>query len=602
MESTKGIQKQIQEISQEIFRVEDLPNPSDWCAEYVHLPKLSSAIPGRWNPDLFPYCRGPIDAFLDDEIDDIVLMWSTQLGKTMMLVALLAFVSINQPAPGMLVGPNESSMRELVTKRVYSTFDESPKLQPLLLPFHKRTALMVDLRDMLLFVAWSGSVTRLGEKSVRYLWCTEVDKFSRAETREADSLALAAERTKAFPNSKKIYESTPTIQGQSNIERLYLDSDRRTYRVPCPHCGQLQALVHEQVRWPHNEDGHSCTPQEARKHAHYECIECREQIDDEHKPAMLMDGQWIADNPGSRVAGFNLSSLYSPIISFGRYAEEWLKAVKSKNPKQIQNHINSWQGRTWEPPSKKTDDHEVLNRRGMNTPDHYKPATCPVTPLAVIVTADVQEKSVYFVVRAWGNDGSSYLLRYGQVHAPNQYEKLHIENQQTYSGYKPTHIFIDSGHYTKTVYYQCEHYGWNPMKGHANDRNQTTQAYKSKTMDFYLHMFAANVFKDLLYHKIHNVDLGEAGCWWLHDETDLDYARQITAERRRMIVDSKGRRKWAWVQTGPDNHYLDCEVMQLAAAEVLRIDTAEAEVTPISGDDDESMSYDPMEGFEAVTL
>ncbi|MDP1108797.1 phage terminase large subunit family protein, partial [Klebsiella pneumoniae] len=36
--------------------------------------------------------------------------------------------------------------------------------------------------------------------------------------------------------------STPTVKGESRIEKSYANSDQRKYFVPCPHCGEYQVL------------------------------------------------------------------------------------------------------------------------------------------------------------------------------------------------------------------------------------------------------------------------------------------------------------------------------------------------------------------------
>ena len=59
---------------------------------------------------------------------------------------------------------------------------------------------------------------------------------------EGDQIALGKKRSETFWNRKTILGSTPTIKGLSRIEKSYGESDMREYRVPCPHCGEKQAL------------------------------------------------------------------------------------------------------------------------------------------------------------------------------------------------------------------------------------------------------------------------------------------------------------------------------------------------------------------------
>lgn len=43
--------------------------------------------------------------------------------------------------------------------------------------------------------------------------------------------------------------SPPTIKGLSRIEREFEASDQRRYFAPCPHCGHMQWLRFERLRW-----------------------------------------------------------------------------------------------------------------------------------------------------------------------------------------------------------------------------------------------------------------------------------------------------------------------------------------------------------------
>jgi len=554
-------------------------------------------------------------------------MWGSQLGKTMLLVSLIAYSMQCDAGPTMLVAPNETSVRELMGTRIYPTFDASPNLKGMLLPEHLRTMVMLKTTHGLMFCAWSGSVTKLGEKSIRYLLCTEVDKYSREITGEADSLDLATERTKAFPNPKIIYESTPTIEGSSRVEALYLASDRRRYHMPCPHCNEYQDLIPEQLRWPHGDDGHSVAPEVARENTYYECVLCRKAIRDIHKPAMLQAGRWLregetidtsgrvsgCDTRVARRVGFHLSTLYSPIVPWGKVAQKWIEASHSRDPNKIQNIVNGWYARTWAPPARRMDNHEILAARGIDLGLEYDEGTCPLRPNAIIVSADIQEREIWYVVRAWCANGKSYLLRYGYVEQPNDFDKLQIENQHEFmfpgGAARAGYVFVDTGYRTKETYEACKRYNWNAMKGHDHEGMSVLQAKDQRVSAVRLWSFRAPVYKDRLFSLIHHTPLDGAGSWMLHRGTGLDYARQVSAEQRQLLRDKSGRDKYAWVKVYRQNHFLDCETMNLAAAEIIGMDKVESaigagsdartsvEANLLATADAELRSYDPLAGL-----
>ena len=81
-------------------------------------------------------------------------------------------------------------------------------------------------------------------------------------------------------------------------------------------------------------------------------------------------------------------------------------------------------------------------------------------------------------------------------------------------------------------------------------------------------------YKDALQSRL-EIGLGDPGNWCLHESTGTDYSRHLTAEERISATNKKtGRYQSYWRQIREDNHWLDCEVLQLAAAQFLRVRVA----------------------------
>src|SRR5690606_36161079 len=123
--------------------------------------------------------------------------------------------------------------------------------------------------------------------TVRTLIVDELDEFAANLKSGDDPVAMLDGRTSAFPAThKRLYISTPGIEGVSRIKQLYQASDQRRYYVPCPHCGHEQPLEWAGLHW--NPDGTQCW---------YVCRECGACIDEHHKTQMIRAGRWVAENP-----------------------------------------------------------------------------------------------------------------------------------------------------------------------------------------------------------------------------------------------------------------------------------------------------------------
>ena len=148
----------------------------------------------------------------------------------------------------------------------------------------------------------TGANTAVGLRSMpaRYLFLDEVDAYPASADEEGDPVALAEARTLTFAHRRKVFlGSTPTIQGLSRIEREYEASDQRRFFVPCPHCGAMQWLRFERLRW---EKGRPET-------AAYVCEGCDAAIEERHKTAMLEARRVAADRDLGRSADGRLPRL-----------------------------------------------------------------------------------------------------------------------------------------------------------------------------------------------------------------------------------------------------------------------------------------------------
>ena len=79
---------------QEIAKIVSPPprlTVSQWADRYRRLSGESAAEPGQWNTDRAPYQREIMDALNEPMVEDIVIMSSSQVGKTALLLNLIGY-------------------------------------------------------------------------------------------------------------------------------------------------------------------------------------------------------------------------------------------------------------------------------------------------------------------------------------------------------------------------------------------------------------------------------------------------------------------------------------------------------------------------------
>src|SRR4029077_11024414 len=93
-----------------------------------------------------------------------------------------------------------------------------------------------------IYGAISGSSSQLSDRSIRFIDCEEVDRFSDNSADEGDSLDQALKRTGEYPDFKAFISGTPERRAKSRVETWLRRGTNSRLWVPCPHCGEYQKL------------------------------------------------------------------------------------------------------------------------------------------------------------------------------------------------------------------------------------------------------------------------------------------------------------------------------------------------------------------------
>jgi phage terminase large subunit GpA-like protein len=221
--------------------------------------------------------------------------------------------------------------------------------------------------------------------------------------------------------------------------------------VPCPFCGHYQKLTWPNIKW-----GAELAEDVPPTQAYYKCENCHAQIQNHHKTEMLEHGKWIAENPTSRVAGFHLSSLYSPVgwFSWSQAAESFLNA--KDNEQLLKVWVNTTLGETWVDKGEAPDWERLFERR-----EDYKIGIVPSGGLILTAGVDVQKDRIEVEVVAWGSDKQSWSVDYkifdGDPAKPEVWQYLdeilgtNFESEDGTSR-RISMMAIDAGYATQEVY------------------------------------------------------------------------------------------------------------------------------------------------------
>lgn len=550
---------------------------SEWAEKYRKLDSKTSAIPGSWRNSKTPYLVGIMDEMNNYETEEIVFCKCTQVGGTEALQNMVGWIIQQDPSPTMIVYPTEQLAESISENRLQPMFSASKELKK---TFHENQSKKLELQfdGMYLTLAGSNSPSSLASKAIKYLMLDEVDKYPGSTKKEADPISLARERTKTFANRKIFITSTPTVK-ENHIWKSLEGADlEKHYFVPCPHCGEFIELKFSNLRWP-KQDGMTTT--ERADMASYVCQECGCAISDYEKAKMIQSGEWRIvkrNTAGKKKVGFWINTLYSPFVRFSEIALEFMNS--KDDPEQLQNFVNSWLAEPWEDTRTKTDAEMVLDRQ-----TEYLEFTVPDWAKMLTGGVDVQQNSKFFTIRAWGDYITSQCICHGQVGSFADIDRVMNLPYKKENGEQlmVSLCLIDSGFDADSTYDFCaDNSEWAyPVKGSSNPMTShyklsTVNRPGSKANGMQLILTDGDKYKDMIAGRLQKPS--GIGSWMVYNGCDIEYANQVTAEHK-IQVKSNGRLTTKWVpkRSHIDNHYLDCEVYAMAAADIMGVRTIHLE-------------------------
>ena len=540
---------------------------SEWAEKYRILDGKSAGTPGPWMNKITPYLVGVMDEFNNPDTRTVVFCKPTQIGGTEALQNMIGYVIMQDPSPTMIVYPTKDLAKSVSENRLKPMLMATPEIAK---RFDENSEMMeLQFDEMYLSLVGSNSPSQLASKPIKYLMLDEVDKYPEASRKEADPVKLATERTKTFRKAKIYMTSTPTIK-EGHIWKAKEEADvEKHFFVPCPHCGEYIELEFAHLDFP-AEEGMSYT--DRADLAVYRCQGCKGTITDADKHRILPLGEWREVRRNKKYAStvaFWINTLYSPFVQWADIAKEFL--LSKEDPATLQNFVNSWLAEPWEDTRYTANTEIVMSRQtilpAMVVPDWAKLLTGGV---------DVQQSSLYWTIRAWGDHLTSQNIAHGQVASFQDIDEvMNLEYIREDGGKMMVDLcLVDSGYNADTVYDFCLTHSDYAMAAKGTSHEQMSH-YKISTVNkigsnangMQFVMVDGGKYKDMIASRMHREN--GPGSWMVFAGCDLEYAKQVTAEHK-VNIRKNGVTKAVWKPKtqNADNHYLDCEVYAMAAADM----------------------------------
>ena len=435
-----------------IWKLPDEISIPDWVEKNIKLSEKMAGEPGPLRISRTPYVRGPLQALQDIFIEEVVLVWGRQLGKsTGVQYSFACYVVAQDPGPATFLLPTRDKAKEIQETKLDPIFRACPEVMRRM-PDNPDdyTKLRMNFQTMIFAMAWAGSDTQTTTRSNRYLFVDEADEIPKTVGENAIDPIKGIEQTMTtFSNRKSVKTSTPTTPEGNIWQSLKACQLIFEYWIPCPHCAALQILYWENVKFGDDHD-----PIVVEEMAYYECEACHGKISNIDKLRMLGKAEWRARrSPDScdqirkgikaavdetislddalrsrhyKKIGFYLPKWYSPFSggTFGIIAKEFLEANKALKDGDDFAPMRNWRiynaALPWEEVAISETEIELMKNR-IDLP----PLLCPKGTIALTAGIDPGQGGFWFVVIAWKRDYSAHLVQYGWL--AGGYENSGIE-------------------------------------------------------------------------------------------------------------------------------------------------------------------------------
>ena len=566
---------------------------TEWAEKYRRLSPENSAEAGPWRTSRTPYLREIMDAFTDPKIRRLVVVASSQVGKSEMELNMLGYLIDIDPGPVLFILPTVDVAQDFSKRRISAMIRDCKRLRGKVADAKSRdgnnTVLKKQFPGGMLTITGANSPAALASIPARYVFGDERDRWPLSAGAEGDPWGLAEARTTTFYNSKMVEVSTPTIKGASAIEASFELGTRERWCHQCPGCGEFHNIVFNDIKFDFETNKINGKKVYKVKSVWWQCPSCGYTATE--STIKKQPAKWIAENPDAYHQGirsFWINGFSSPWMSWDRIVLRFLQA--KDDPHKLKVVYNTIFGELWEDRGDLEDEDTFLARR-----EEY-PAELPDGVLVLTCGVDTQDNRLEYEVVGHGHYGETWGIKKGFIMGrpdnPEVWERLDEIIDKTYrfkdgKGLKISLTCVDSGgHYTQEVYEACRERQAKrvfAIKGKGGDGvpyvSPPTKVpiRENKKVTCWLYTIGVDAGKSLIMSSLKVQEPGPKYCHFPKGEDrgyDTLFFNGLLSERLVLKRTRGGRERWMWEKLPGHNRNeaLDCRNYAMAAFRILNPD------------------------------
>lgn len=604
---------------------------SQWAEEYRRFPD-EAPFSGPWRHDVAPELVEMMDALSPgDPCEDVTIMKCAQSGATASAENWIGFISDQAPGPMLFVQSTVTMATEWATMKFWPMVEASPRLNPekggTIRALGKAegdgsTKRFIRFSRSNGFVLLCGANSSAGLRShtVRYAVLDDLDGWPDDLDGQGSPEVMVDQRLKVYRSqgqSKSLAISTPTIKGGSKIEARMRASDWRRFYLVCPACNSRFVPEWEHLQWPSGEPAKvwMAAPCCGAVIEHWQKAAMKRpdgwlsiEIDGKKPPSVLSEGRfqvWRRRMPRSVKRGFFQDGLIATFQKWEDMAVSFIAAQGDQN--KLKAWTNLMRGLPFELKGGVPDYERLMALREQDWGRDRMPAGPIVTTMGV----DVQGDGIYYEIVGWADHGENWSLAAGfipgatDVKMSGAWLDLDALSQRGVQ-FPGGQVFpidqecVDGGYHTDAAQAYCARRarrlcvfgraGWNlPVLGRGeavryvmNGQHSGRASKKAEDKAYLVGTFGVKLtwygwlrttLKVAADELASGADQQPYGRCHFSRDAPPEWFEQVTAEIVvTKTVNGFPRREWQ-PMPGRANHWLDCRVYNIAAAEKLMLDS-----------------------------
>lgn len=571
---------------------------SEWAAKHFKLSAEASHTSGQWTA--YPFQIGWMDAFSNDDIEEVTVRKAKRVGYTKTLLAFIAYNAAHRRRKQALWQPTDDDRDSFVKTEVEPMLRDVEAMRPVLVPGKEDTIKLKTFFGSMLHLLGGKAARAYRRITVAVAMMDEADAFDQKVEKAVDPMSAAKGRLEGAPFPKFIAGSTVRVDGVSHIQHREKQADAvMRYQIVCPHCETEHPLLWGGKDVAHGFKWDGSDPETVR----HVCPHCRGAISQadylriwdegaawvsdcgrwryDHHAAVWLDAAGEPTRPPRHAAFVEVWTAYSPQREWVDIVREFLAAKTKADQGEtgpLETFVNETLAQYWKVQMDQADEHALAKRA-----ENYRLRAVPQGGLVLVAGVDVQDNRWEVVVWAIGRGEEMWAVDYQVIYGNPADERDWEEKLDPYllattfqhaSGQllKIEAAAVDTGgHFTHQAYNFCrtrerrrifavrgDPQPSKMVKGKATiqDVNWRGKVLKRGVRLWYV---GTDTAKDLIYGRL---QVTQPGPGYVHFSRDLPAAfyEQLTAEARMPTKTARGL-EFRWVNPKrARNEVLDCTV------------------------------------------